>query len=265
VARSRLDAALVERGLFPSRARAQAAVMAGRVLVDGVPAGKPGTAVAEGADLAVRPGAEYASRGGLKLAGALDRLGEDVAGALALDLGASTGGFTDVLLRRGAARVVALDVGYGQLAWEIRQDPRAHVMERFNARDLTPDDLPYAPDLVTCDLSFISVGAVWPAVSRCLHPAHRALILVKPQFEAGRGAVGSGGVVRDPAAREGAILRVGEAVAAAGGRALGVVVAEPPGPKGNREFVLLAGGPARREPGIDLAEAAAAAVRGGDG
>jgi 23S rRNA (cytidine1920-2'-O)/16S rRNA (cytidine1409-2'-O)-methyltransferase len=235
VARSRLDVALVQRGLFPSRARAQAAVMAGRVRVDGRPVDKPGTGVQAGAALAVEPAAEYVSRGGIKLANALDALEVDVAGASALDLGASTGGFTDCLLRRGARRVIALDVGYGQLDWRLRQDPRVHVMERTNARHLSPGDLPWAPDLVTCDLSFISVGTVWGAVVPGLAPGWRAMVMVKPQFEVGPARVGAGGVVRDQAAREDAVRGVIEAIEARGGRVLGTADSGLPGPRGNRE------------------------------
>ena len=263
VPRTRLDTALVERGLFPSRARAQAAVLAGQVRVDGAAVDKPGAPVPDGSDLAVAAGPEYVSRGGLKLAGALDALAVDVAGARALDLGASTGGFTDCLLRRGAAQVVALDVGYGQLDWRLRQDPRVHVMERTNARALDPGALPWAPDLVTCDLAFISVATVWPAVARCLDPGYRALVLVKPQFEAGRGGVGSGGVVRDPAVRADAVRRVAAALEAEGGTIRGLMRAEPPGPKGNREFFLLVEGPWRTGPALDLEPAVREVVGGG--
>lgn len=238
--RSRLDVALVERGLFPTRARAQAAVMAGRVRIDGRAAEKPGAGVAEGALLEVAPAAEYVSRGGHKLAAALDALEVDVAGARALDLGASTGGFTDCLLRRGAAEVIALDVGYGQLAWSLRQDPRVHVMERTNARHLSPGDLPYAPDLVVCDLSFISIGTVWGAVVPCLARGWRAMVMVKPQFEVGRERVGSGGVVRDEGARRDAVDGVIGAIERDGGSARGTADAGLPGPRGNREVFILA-------------------------
>jgi 23S rRNA (cytidine1920-2'-O)/16S rRNA (cytidine1409-2'-O)-methyltransferase len=240
VARSRLDVELVRRGLFPSRARAQAAVMAGRVRMDGRVVDKPGTGVAEDADLEVERAAEFVSRGGVKLANALDALGVDVAGASALDLGASTGGFTDCLLSRGAARVIALDVGYGQLDWRLRQDPRVTVMERTNARHLRPGDLPWAPDLVTCDLSFISVGTVWGAVVPCLASGWRAMVMVKPQFEVGRGRVGAGGVVRDPRAREDAVRGVIEVIEATGGRVVGTADSGLPGPKGNREVFVYA-------------------------
>ena len=236
--KTRLDAALVERGLFPSRARAQAAVMAGRVRVDGAPSAKPGTAVREGADLSVEPAAEHVSRGGRKLANALREFALDVNGARALDVGASTGGFTDCLLQAGAAEVIALDVGYGQLDWRLRTDPRVHVMDRVNARAIRPEDLPYAPDLVVCDVSFISVTTVWPAVVAALAPGWRALVLVKPQFEVGREAVGRGGVVRDPALREQAVHAVARAVGASGGRVLGTADSGLPGPKGNREVFL---------------------------
>jgi 23S rRNA (cytidine1920-2'-O)/16S rRNA (cytidine1409-2'-O)-methyltransferase len=214
--------------------------MAGRVRVDGRAADKPGSPIAPDAAVEVEPAAEYVSRGGIKLANALDALGVDVAGASALDLGASTGGFTDCLLRRGADRVIALDVGYGQLDWRLRQNPRVHVMERTNARYLAPGDLPYAPDLVTCDLSFISVGTVWGAVVPCLARGWRAMVMVKPQFEVGRDRVGSGGVVRDPAAREDAVRGVVEVIEAAGGQILGTADSGLPGPKGNREAFVLA-------------------------
>jgi 23S rRNA (cytidine1920-2'-O)/16S rRNA (cytidine1409-2'-O)-methyltransferase len=238
--RSRLDVALVERGLFPSRARAQAAVMAGRVHVDGRRVDKPGAGVAEGAAIAVEPAREYVSRGGIKLANALDALEVDVRGTCAIDLGASTGGFTDCLLQRGARRVIAVDVGYGQLDWTLRQDERVHVMERTNARDLRPELLPWRPDLATCDLSFISIGTVWGAVRRCLAPGWRAMVMVKPQFEVGRERVGSGGVVRDPQAREDAVRAVIEAIEAEGGRAAGTADSGLPGPRGNREIFVLA-------------------------
>lgn len=214
--------------------------MAGRVQVDGRPADKPGASVAEDADLAVRAEREYVSRGGLKLVAALEALEVDVTGASALDLGASSGGFTDCLLQRGAARVIALDVGYGQLDWSLRTDPRVHVMERTNARALAPGDLPYAPDLVTCDLSFISVGTVWGAVVPCLAPGWRAMVMVKPQFEVGRARVGSGGVVRDESAREDAVRGVIEVIEAEGGRVTGTADAGVPGPKGNREVFVYA-------------------------
>ena len=214
--------------------------MAGRVHVDGRRVDKPGAGVAEGAAIAVEPAREYVSRGGIKLANALDALEVDVRGACAIDLGASTGGFTDCLLQRGARRVIAVDVGYGQLDWALRQDERVHVMERTNARDLRPELLPWQPDLATCDLSFISIGTVWGAVRRCLAPGWRAMVMVKPQFEVGRERVGSGGVVRDPQAREDAVRAVIEAIEAEGGRAAGTADSGLPGPRGNREIFVLA-------------------------
>ena len=245
--------ALVERGLAPSRARARAAVMAGLVRVDGAPAAKPGTAVSDAVTLELQPGQRYVSRGGDKLAGALEELGVQLAGARALDLGASTGGFTDCLLQAGAAEVVALDVGYGQLDWSLRQDQRVHVLERCNARHLTADLLPYAPEVVTCDLAFISVSAVWPAVAPCLGDGWRALVLAKPQFEAGREVVGRGGVVRDPQARADAVRRVAAALVDAGGRVAGLAESALPGARGNREVFLLAVDPSRPEgAGFDL-------------
>ena len=253
----------MERGLFPSRARAQAAVLAGRVRVDGRPASKAGTAVEEEAALSVAPQQEYVSRGGLKLAHALDELGIDVTGASALDLGASTGGFTDCLLRRGAERVIALDVGYGQLDWRLRTDPRVHVVERINARAIDAGTLPWTPDLVTCDLSFISVATVWPVVAPLLDPAHRGLVLVKPQFEVGRGKVGSGGVVRDPAERARAVRRVAGAIAETGAVVTGVVGSGLPGPKGNREVFVAVAGPAGGQNPADLEAAIALAVADG--
>jgi 23S rRNA (cytidine1920-2'-O)/16S rRNA (cytidine1409-2'-O)-methyltransferase len=263
VTRLRLDTALVERGLFPSRARAQAAVLAGRVQVDGRPVGKAGSAVDSEAAFSVVPVQEFVSRGGLKLAHALDALGMEVAGVSALDLGASTGGFTDCLLRRGAERVIALDVGYGQLDWGLRTDPRVHVVERTNARIVTADDLPWTPDLVTCDLSFISVVTVWPRVAPLLDPEHRALVLVKPQFEVGRGQVGSGGVVRDPAQRARAVRRVAAAITDAGGTVTGVAGSGLPGPKGNREVFVAAAGPGRADAAVDLDAAIERAVADG--
>ena len=214
--------------------------MAGRVRVAGAVVDKPGSQVADDAPIEVEQGPEYVSRGGVKLANALDALRVEVTGVSALDLGASTGGFTDCLLRRGAARVVALDVGYGQLDWRIRQDDRVHVMERTNARHLTPDALPWAPDFVTCDLSFISIGTVWGAVVPCCAPGWRAMVMVKPQFEVGRERVGSGGVVRDPGAREDAVQGVIEVIRRHGGRVEGVADSGLPGPKGNMETFVYA-------------------------
>lgn len=212
--------------------------MAGQVQVNGVRVDKPGSQVADDVHIEVERGQEYVSRGGIKLANAIDALGVDVAGASALDLGASTGGFTDCMLQRGAQRVIALDVGYGQLAWSLRQDERVHVMERTNARHLTPEALPWAPDLVVCDLSFISIGTVWGAVVPCCAAGWRAMVMVKPQFEVGRERVGSGGVVRDPKAREDAVQGVIEVIRHHGGAIEGVADSGLPGPKGNREIFI---------------------------
>jgi 23S rRNA (cytidine1920-2'-O)/16S rRNA (cytidine1409-2'-O)-methyltransferase len=235
----RLDRLLVDRGLAPSRERAQRLILAGDVLVAERPATKPGTLVAFDAPLRLRaPASAFVSRGGEKLAGALDAFDLDVRGLVALDVGASTGGFTDCLLRRGARRVIAVDVGYGQLAWSVRQDPRVVVLERTNARHLEPRALPETPDLATIDVSFISLTLVLPPVRDVLRPGGTVLALVKPQFEAGRGQVGKGGVVRDPAVRAGAVVRVRQAADALGLEVRGEADSVLPGPKGNREVFL---------------------------
>ena len=229
--KKRLDVLLVERGLAESRAQAQALVMAGRV--PGYE--KPGQQVDERAELVVqRP--PYVSRGGDKLAHALDRLEVDATDLDCVDVGASTGGFTDVLLRRGAARVIALDVGYGQLHPRLRGDPRVTVLERVNAREVR--ELPFAPELVVCDVSFISVRTALPPVLDLAAPGWQAVVLVKPQFEAGRADVGKGGVVRDPEVRARVLREVARAALAWGARVAGVVDSGLPGPKGNRELFL---------------------------
>jgi 23S rRNA (cytidine1920-2'-O)/16S rRNA (cytidine1409-2'-O)-methyltransferase len=230
--KKRLDVLLVERGLAESRAQAQALVLAG--LVPGYD--KPGHQLADDAELAVRRPPPYVSRGGEKLANALAQVDVDPAGRDCIDLGASTGGFTDVLLQRGAARVLAVDVGYGQLHPRLRSDPRVTVLERTNARGLR--ELPYAPDLLVCDVSFISVRLVLAPVLPLLAPGWDALVLVKPQFEAGREDVGRGGVVRDPAVHRRVLRQVVAAAPAWGARAIGVVDSGLPGPKGNREFFV---------------------------
>jgi 23S rRNA (cytidine1920-2'-O)/16S rRNA (cytidine1409-2'-O)-methyltransferase len=239
---SRLDAALVTRGLAVSRERARALILAGLVRVNGTMVSKAGSPVEPGDDITlIEPDHPYVGRGGVKLAHALDVFAIDVTGRLALDVGASTGGFTDVMLRRGAARVVALDVGHGQLDWRIRSDPRVIVLERINARTLTPEQLPDDArifGLVTMDLSFISARHVLPAIVPLLDPGADLVILVKPQFEAGREEVGKGGLVRDAAVH----MRVVDEVAAAA-NALGltrVAMTESPitGTEGNREFFL---------------------------
>jgi 23S rRNA (cytidine1920-2'-O)/16S rRNA (cytidine1409-2'-O)-methyltransferase len=239
----RLDTLLAERGLFASRSRAAAAVMAGEVRLggDGRRAEKPGMLVAADVDLSVDEAPRFVSRGGTKLANALDALGVDVAGRDAVDVGASTGGFTDCLLQRGAARVVAVDVAYGELDWRLRTDDRVTVLERRNARALARADLPFAPDLAVADVSFISLGKVLPAVLGCLAPRFDALAMVKPQFEVGRERVGKGGVVRSAADRRDALLGVAAAAREAGAAVLGFASSGLPGPKGNREtFVHLA-------------------------
>jgi 23S rRNA (cytidine1920-2'-O)/16S rRNA (cytidine1409-2'-O)-methyltransferase len=230
--KKRLDVLLVERGLAESRAQAQALVLAGRV--PGYD--KPGHQVDERADVDVEEGARFVSRGGEKLEHALVALEVDVAGRDCLDVGASTGGFVDCLLQRGAARVIALDVGYGQLHPKLRDDPRVTVFERVNVRHLR--GLPFAPDLVTCDVSFISVRTALPPALALAAPRWEALVLVKPQFEAGRMDVPRGGVVRDSAVHARVLREVAEAAVAWGAETLAVVDSGLPGPKGNREFFL---------------------------
>jgi 23S rRNA (cytidine1920-2'-O)/16S rRNA (cytidine1409-2'-O)-methyltransferase len=229
--KKRVDVLLVERGLAESRTQAQALVLAGRVPGHE----KPGEQVDEAAELEVTGGEPYVSRGGVKLAHALDAFGIDPAGRDCLDVGASTGGFTDALLQRGAARVIALDVGYGQLHPRIREDQRVVVLERTNARHLT--QLPFRPGLVVCDVSFISVRKALPPVLELAAPDWEAVVLVKPQFEAGRGEA-RGGVVRDPGTRRRVVREVAEAALAWGAETAGVVDSGLPGPKGNRELFL---------------------------
>src|SRR6476469_6758545 len=230
--KKRLDVLLVERGLAESRAQAQALILAG--LVPGH--AKAGEQVDEAAELGVERGRRFVSRGGEKLDHALDAFRVDPAGRDCLDVGASTGGFTDVLLQRGAARVIALDVGYGQLHQRLRADPRVCVLERTNSRDLR--ELPFAPDLVVCDVSFISVRLALPAALALAAPGWEALVLVKPQFEAGRAEVGKGGVVRDPEVRARVVREVADAALRWGAETLGAVDSGLPGPKGNREVFL---------------------------
>ncbi|MDP3046782.1 MAG: TlyA family RNA methyltransferase [Chloroflexota bacterium] len=235
-AKSRLDLLLVTRGLATTRERAQALVLAGEVLVDGLPAAKPGMSVSADAALAVRAGLPYVSRGGIKLAHALDAFGLDVTGRVALDVGASTGGFTDCLLQRGAARVYAVDVGYGQLDWKLRQDPRVVVLEKTNIRHLKA--LPEQPTLAVADASFISLRLVLPAVWRLVASQADAVVLVKPQFEAGRSQVGKGGVVRDPAIRQAVVDDLAAWAVANGWQVGGVVTSPITGPAGNVEFLM---------------------------
>ncbi len=236
----RLDTLLAERGLAGSRTSAAESVRAGRVRIgrDGPIATKPGQLIAEEADLLLIEQPRYVSRGGLKLENALEALGLDVTGLDCLDVGASTGGFTDCLLQRGAARVIALDVGRGELDWGLRNDDRVEVIERRNARALDPAELPFVPALATVDVSFISLAKVLPAVAACLAPDGELLALVKPQFELERGRVGKGGVVRDPEARRDALRTAAGAAAAAGLAVRGFASSGLPGPKGNRETFI---------------------------
>ena len=246
MAKSRLDALLVDRGLFENRSRAAAAVIAGDVRLgdDGRRADKPGQMVAPDVELAVAEGPQYVSRGGVKLANALGAFGLDPSGRCALDIGASTGGFTDCLLQRGAARVIAVDVAYGELHWKIRNDPRVTVLERVNARSLAPGDLPYAPDLIVADVSFVSLRKALTAPIGCAAQRWDCLAMVKPQFEVGRERVGKGGVVRSADDRRSALVDVAswarESLRAA---VLGFASSGLPGPAGNQEtFVWLAEG-----------------------
>ena len=253
----RLDTALAEQGLFSSRTAAAASVRAGEVRVgpDGPIALKPGQLVNADADLLVEQRQRFVSRGGVKLANALAELNVDVEERSGLDLGASTGGFTDCLLQHGAARVAAVDVGYGLIDARLREDPRVSVLERQNARDLVPADLPFEPDLATVDVSFISARKVLPAMARCLADGGEALVLVKPQFELGRARVGRGGVVRSAADRREAIVAVAEAARELGLAPRGLAASGLPGPKGNLETFVWCGGE-----GPEVADLEAAAL-----
>jgi 23S rRNA (cytidine1920-2'-O)/16S rRNA (cytidine1409-2'-O)-methyltransferase len=255
VTKVRIDAILAQRGMFPSRSAAAGAVRAGEVRLgaDGPVALRPSQLVEPDADLLLDGGPRFASRGGIKLDNALEALEIDVAGRDCLDVGASTGGFSDCLLQRGAARVASLDVAYGQLDLSLREDPRVTVIERLNARRVSPGDLPFRPTLATVDVSFISLTKVLPAVVRCLAPRGELLAMVKPQFELGRERVRKG-VVRDPADRREAILAVAGAVADLGLPVRGLASSGLPGPKGNRETFVWGGG--EGEPLADLDAAA---------
>jgi 23S rRNA (cytidine1920-2'-O)/16S rRNA (cytidine1409-2'-O)-methyltransferase len=257
VKKARIDAVLAQQGLFPSRTAAAGAVRAGEVRVgpDGPVALRPSQLVEPEATLVVDTGPRFVSRGGIKLENALEALGLDVAGRECLDVGASTGGFTDCLLQRGAPRVAAVDVAYGQIELRLREDPRVTVIERLNARAMEPADLPFVPELATVDVSFISLTKVLPAVARCLAPGGEVLAMVKPQFELGRERVGRG-VVRDDGDRREAILAVAAAATELGLPVRGFASSGLPGPKGNREtFVWCGGGP-----GITELEAALVAA-----
>jgi 23S rRNA (cytidine1920-2'-O)/16S rRNA (cytidine1409-2'-O)-methyltransferase len=239
---TRLDALLVDRGLAASRERARALILAGQVRVSGQVVSKAGAAVAPNCEVTLaQPDHPYVGRGGVKLAHALDELSIATSGRLALDVGASTGGFTDVLLQRGARLVVALDVGHGQLDWTIRTDPRVVVLERINARTLQPDQLPAGArdfDIITVDVSFISLRQILPALVPLLRPDGDLVTLVKPQFEAGRGEVGKGGLVRDPAVHERVVAEVETAANALGLTRAGSTPSPIAGAEGNREFFL---------------------------
>lgn len=254
--RVRLDSLLSERGLFPSRSQAAASVLAGDVMLlpDRRRAEKPGQMVADDVEVELAGSPPYVSRGGVKLANALDQLGVGVAGRNALDVGASTGGFTDCLLQRKATRVACVDVAYGELDWRLRSDPRVTVIERTNARWLRSEDLPFTPDLIVIDVSFISLTKILPAVFQCAAERFDCLALVKPQFEVGRGKVGKGGVVREAELRREALLGVGHAAEELGASVLGYASSGLPGPRGNREtFVWLA---EQARPRLDDLEAA---------
>ena len=241
--RVRLDTLLSQRGLFTSRTQAAASVIAGDVMLlpERRRAEKPGQLVPDNVELEVVAAPPYVSRGGIKLANALDALGLAVVGRSALDVGASTGGFSDCLLQRGAEHVVAVDVAYGELDWRLRSDPRMTVIERKNARALRRDELPYTPDLIVIDVSFISLVKVLPAVLACAAESYDCLALVKPQFEVGRDRVGKGGVVRDAAVRRGALVDVGLAATELDAAVLGYTSSGLPGPKGNLEtFIWIA-------------------------
>lgn len=236
---ARLDAELVKRGLARSRAEAKRAIEEGNVLVRGLPATRATTMVLGTDPISLAPTrASFVSRGGEKLDGALASLDVEVAGRRWLDLGASTGGFTDRLLQGGAVAVACVDVGYGQLDWKLRNDPRVHVVDRTNARELRSEDLPFAPEGVTADLSFISLTVVLPAIARVADERADHVLMVKPQFEVGKDAVGKGGVVRDPELWRSAMTRVATAADTLGLALVGATASKLPGPAGNREFFL---------------------------
>jgi 23S rRNA (cytidine1920-2'-O)/16S rRNA (cytidine1409-2'-O)-methyltransferase len=236
-AKIRLDQLLVDRGLAESRERAKALIIAGQVLVDGQKSDKPGHTIPANLPVELLEKLPYVSRGGFKLAGALDHFQIDVTNFICLDVGSSTGGFTDCLLQRGAARVIALDVGRGQLDWRLRNDPRVEVREGVNARYLDASDFETKFDLAVCDVSFISATLIVPKIAPLLAPQGHMIILVKPQFEVGRGQVGKGGIVRDPALHQAACDRVAAAVKALG-LETGIIESPIRGAEGNREFLL---------------------------
>jgi len=236
--KKRLDIALLDRKLAPTRQRAQALILAGRVLVNQEPMTKPGTRISEN-DTIVIKGTDmpYVSRGGIKLAEALVKFQIDVAGLHCMDIGASTGGFTDCLLQNGAARVIAVDVGYGQLAWKLRQDPSVTILERTNIRYLTVEEVPFPVDLAVIDVSFISLKIVVPAIRKFLKTDATVLALIKPQFEVGRNRIGKGGVVKNPLLHDEVILSLSQFFETIGFLVHGTVPSPITGPKGNKEFL----------------------------
>jgi 23S rRNA (cytidine1920-2'-O)/16S rRNA (cytidine1409-2'-O)-methyltransferase len=239
--KKRLDVLLVERGLAETRAKAQALILAGTVFSGERKLDKAGTAYAEDTPLEVKAKDHpWVSRGGIKLAHALEHFAIDVTGVVALDVGASTGGFTDVLLQKGAAKVYAVDVGHGQLAWKLRQDPRVVVRERLNARYLTAEQVPEPPDIVVCDASFIGLETVLPAALGLAKPQARLVALIKPQFEVGPDRVGKGGVVRDPALHQEVCARIAVWLTGKGWAVAGIVESPIRGPEGNIEFLVYA-------------------------
>jgi 23S rRNA (cytidine1920-2'-O)/16S rRNA (cytidine1409-2'-O)-methyltransferase len=270
VKKARIDAVLAERGLFPSRSAAAGAVRAGEVRVgtDGPVALRPSQLVEPEAEFVLEARPRFVSRGGVKLENALDELGIDVADRDCLDVGASTGGFTDCMLQRGAARVAAVDVAYGQIDARLRKDSRVTVIERLNARALGPADLPFLASLATIDVSFIGLGKVLPAVATCLVPGGEVLAMVKPQFELEKGRVGRG-VVRDPADRQEAVLKVALGARELGLPVRGIASSRLPGPKGNRETFVWCGGEGAEvddlEGAVAAADAASADARAAEG
>ena len=239
--KKRLDMVLVERGLAETRTKARALIMAGGVYVDGVKTDKAGALVKEGSGVAVRDTSlKYVSRGGLKLEAALKEFGIDPTGETAVDIGASTGGFTDCLLRSGAAKVYAIDVGYGQLDWKLRQDPRVVVREKLNARYIKPEDTGEPADIVVIDVSFISLTMIIPPALALLRPGGVLLALIKPQFEVGKGEVGKGGIVRDESKHREVVDKITEFVKSLGIGVLGVIPSPIEGAEGNKEFLIAA-------------------------
>jgi 23S rRNA (cytidine1920-2'-O)/16S rRNA (cytidine1409-2'-O)-methyltransferase len=241
VKRERADKRVVDAGLAESRTRAQAMILAGQIVVGDHVVAKPGELVDAEAEVRVKgEPMPYVSRGGLKLAHALEHFAIDVRGLRAVDIGASTGGFTDCLLQRGAVEVCAVDVGYNQLAWKLRDDPRVYALERVNARNLEPETLPFRPDLAVCDVSFISLTLVLPRIVAALPARATIVVLVKPQFEVGKGEVGKGGVVRDQEQRRAAVDKCCEAARTLGCEVVGVVESPIRGPAGNVEYLMFA-------------------------